>query len=47
MAAQIVQVVIVGNSVEIGRGLLNGQVIAVLIMIFSKCHCLDYLSFEL
>lgn len=34
MAAQIVQVVIAGNSVEIPRGLLNGQVRHLI------CHCI-------
>lgn len=51
MAAQIVQVVIAGNSIEFSRGLLNGQVTASMCsliyckMIFLKHHFLN-LMFE-
>lgn len=32
MAAQIVQVVVAGNSVEFARGLLNGQVTSLMLI---------------
>lgn len=38
MAAQIVQVVIAGNSIEFSRGLLNGQVTFLCSLVYCKIY---------